>query len=285
MAVAGKHVAITGATSGIGRASALDLARQGAVLTLFYRSAEKGEALQREVEQVGGATPVMVPMDMCDLSSVRTAAQAVLDADVPLDILLNNAGVVNVSRRETADGFEETLAVNHFAPFLLTGLLLPLLQRSAAARIVNVSSDAHKFIRGMRFEDMQAQRNYRVFREYGRSKLANILFTRNLSQRLADTSMTVNCLHPGAVATALGKQNDSLAGKIVPLLLKPFFLSPEQGAATSLYLCCSDEVSQVSGEYFAKCKPVQLKPWALDDAASERLWALSEESVGYQYTV
>lgn len=285
MTAAGKHVAITGCTSGIGRAATLALARQGASLTLFYRNKDKGDHLQREVVEAGGTAPTMVAMDMTDLSSVRAAAQTVADSERPIDVLLNNAGVVNVSRRETVDGFEETLAVNHFAPFLLTGLLLPQLQQASAARVVNVASDAYKFIRNMRFDDMQAERSYRVFREYGRSKLANVLFTRNLAQRLRGTSVTANSLHPGAVATALGKQNDGIAGKIVPLLLQPFFLSPEQGAATSLYLCCSDDVANTSGQYFARSKPVALKGLATDATVADRLWAYTEESVDFTYGV
>jgi NAD(P)-dependent dehydrogenase (short-subunit alcohol dehydrogenase family) len=203
----------------------------------------------------------------------------------PLDVLLNNAGVINVSRMETVDGFEETLAVNHFAPFLLTGLVLPLLRQTPGARIVNVASDAHNFVKGMGFDDMQATRSYKTFREYGRSKLANILFTRRLAGLLHGQDITVNCLHPGAVATSLGTQNDSIIAKIVPYLLKPFFRSPQQGAQTSIYLCSSDEVAAVTGEYFVDSKVRKPKPWARDDAAAERLWRYTEECLGYTFPV
>jgi retinol dehydrogenase-12 len=281
----GKHIAVTGPTAGIGRAASLDFARRGAKLTLFCRSREKAEALQGEIVASGGVTPSIIMMDMTDLGSVRRAGEQFIAENDSLDVLLNNAGVVNTSRKETVDGFEETLAVNHFAPFLLTGLLLPALQRSQGARIVNVSSHAHTFVKGMGYEDMQATRNYRTFREYGRSKLANILFTRSLSRKLERHNITVNCLHPGAVSTSLGTQNGGFFSRNLPRLLKPFFRSPEQGAQTSIYLCCSDEVAQVSGRYFVNSKQKQPKPWACDDAAADRLWAYTEQCLDFNYSL
>jgi retinol dehydrogenase-12 len=224
-------------------------------------------------------------MDMADLSSVRRAGEEFLAGNKTLDVLLNNAGVINTTRKETVDGFEETLAVNHFAPFLLTGLLLPLLQHTPGARIVNVSSNAHAFVKGMGFEDMQATRNYKTFREYGRSKLANILFTRRLAKRLQGQDVTVNSLHPGGVATSLGTQNKGWINKFVPLLLKPFFRTPDQGAQSSIYLCSSPEVAGVSGEYFFNSKRIQPKPWARDDAAADRLWTYTEQCLDYKFPV
>jgi retinol dehydrogenase 12 len=279
----GKHVAITGPTAGIGRSAALELARQGAQLTLFCRSREKGQELQQEIVAAGGLQPAVIVMDMADLSSVRRAAEAFLAANKTLDVLLNNAGVINTSRKVTVDGFEETLAVNHFAPFLLTGMLLPLLLQTPGARIVNVASGAHAFVKSMGFEDLQATGSYKTFREYGRSKLANILFTRSLARRLAGRDITVNCLHPGGVATSLGTQNRGLISKYIPLLLKPFFRSPEQGAQTSIYLCSSPDVAGISGEYFYDCKRIQPKPWARDDAAAERLWTVTEQSINFAF--
>ena len=279
----GKHVAITGPTAGIGRWTALDLARRGAQLTLLCRNCDKAEALHQDIVATGGVAPSIIIMDMADLNSVREAAKEILANGRPLDVLLNNAGIVNTSRRETVDGFEETLAVNHFAPFLLTGLLLPSLRHSPDARIVNVASDAHSFVKSMGFDDMQAQQGYKTFREYGRSKLANILFTRSLARRLQGESITVNCLHPGAVATSLGSQNQGVLSKVLPLLLKPFFRSPQRGAQTSIYLCTSDDVADVSGAYFANCKQAKAKPWARDDDAAERLWEYTEQCVGFQY--
>jgi len=279
----GKHVAITGPTAGIGRVASLEFARRGAKLTLFCRSRDKAEVLQREIVATGGPTPSIILVDMADLGSVQRAGEEFIAGSSSLDVLLNNAGVVNTSRKETVDGFEETLAVNHFAPFLLTGLLLPVLQRTTGARIVNVASNAHAFVKGMGFEDMQATRNYKTFREYGRSKLANILFTRSLARALGGQNVTVNCLHPGAVATSLGTQNGGFFSKNLPRLLKPFFRSPEQGAQTSIFLCCSDEVAGISGQYFVDCKRKTPKPWACDDAAADRLWAYTEQCLDFRY--
>jgi NAD(P)-dependent dehydrogenase (short-subunit alcohol dehydrogenase family) len=281
----GKHVAITGPTAGIGRHTALELAARGAELTLFCRNADKAQSVQQDCAAISGRTPTLILMDMANLTSLRQAADEFLALEKPLDVLLNNAGLVNTSRRQTVDGFEETLAVNHFAPFLLTGLLLPAIQQTPSARIVNVASHAHTFVRDMGFEDMQAERGYKTFREYGRSKLANILFTRSLARRLEGQDITVNCLHPGAVSTSLGHNNPGLLSKALPLLLKPFFRSPEQGAETSIYLCCSDEVAGISGEYFSNCKQAKSKPWARDDAAAEQLWQYSQECTGFRYPV
>lgn len=281
----GKHIAITGPTAGIGRTASLELARRGAQLTLLCRNPQKAAELQQEIISAGGLAPAIIIMDMASLASVREAGEALVTGGKPLDVLLNNAGVINVSRRETIDGFEETLAVNHFAPFLLTGLVLPLLQKTPGARIVNVASDAHSFVKGMGFDDMQATRSYKTFREYGRSKLANILFTRRLAAKLHGQDITVNSLHPGAVATSLGAQNEGVIAKIVPYLLKPFFRSPLQGAQTSIYLCSSDEVSTITGEYFVNSKARKPKAWARDDAEADRLWRYTEECLGYTFPV
>lgn len=279
----GKHIAITGPTAGIGRTASLEFARRGAQLALLCRSQQKAEELREEIVAAGGLTPTIVLMDMADLGSVRLAGEKLAAESGPLDVLLNNAGVINTSRKVTVDGFEQTLAVNHFAPFLLTGLLLPRLLATPGARIVNVSSGAHAFVKGMGFDDMQATKGYKTFREYGRSKLANILFTRRLAQLLRERDVTVNCLHPGAVATSLGTQNGGIISRNLPRLLKPFFRTPEQGAQTSIYLCSSAEVSGVTGEYFIDCKPSKPKPWARDDAAAERLWAYTEQTVNFRY--
>jgi retinol dehydrogenase 12 len=279
----GKHVAITGPTAGIGRSTSLELARRGAQLTLFCRSREKGHALQQEIVSAGGLQPAIIVIDMANLSSVRRAGEEFLAGNKSLNVLLNNAGCINTSRKVAVDGYEGTLAVNHFAPFLLTGLLLPPLLQTPGARIVNVSSNAHAFVKAMGFEDMQATKSYKIFREYGRSKLANILFTRSLAKRLKRQDVTVNCLHPGGVATSLGTQNHGFLSKNLPRLLKPFFRSPEQGAQTSIYLCCSDEVAGISGEYFFNCKRIKPKPWARDDAAADRLWAYTEQCLDFKY--
>jgi retinol dehydrogenase-12 len=281
----GKHVAITGPTAGIGRSASLELAKRGAQLTLFCRSPEKAAQLESEIISAGGLAPAIIIMDMADLASVRRAGEDFIAMGKPLDVLLNNAGIVNTTRKETVDGFEETLAVNHFAPYLLTGIVLPALLKAGEPRIVNVASDAHAFVRSMGFDDMQATKNYKTFREYGRSKLANILFTRSLANRLEGRDITVNCLHPGAVATSLGTQNDGFFTSLLPRLLKPFFRTSEQGAQTSVYLCCSQEVATITGAYFAKCRQLKAKPWAQDDEAADRLWRYTEQCVGFEYPV
>lgn len=285
MDISGKHIAITGATAGIGRSAAIKLASRGAQLTLFCRNFDKGCALADEISAAGGSRPQIITMDMVDLSSVRRAAAEFLKMQKPLDVLLNNAGLISTSRNQTIDGFEETIAVNHYAPFLLTGLVLPAIARANKGRIVNVASDAYSFVKSMGFEDMQAEQSYKTFREYGRSKLANILFTRSLAKRLEKQAITVNCLHPGAVDTSLGDQNKGVVGKFMQRVVKPFFRSPDKGAETSIYLCCSDEVAAVSGQYFSNCKVKSLKPWAVDDNAAEKLWQHSEASVDFIYPV
>ncbi|MBT5134877.1 MAG: SDR family oxidoreductase [Halieaceae bacterium] len=279
-----KHIVITGPTAGIGRAAALSLAGQGAQLTLLCRNLDKGADLSEAIVGAGGLKPHLVQMDMASLDGVRRAATAVLDLGLPIDVLLNNAGLINSHRRETLDGFEETLAVNHFAPFLLTGLLLPAILKAApGARIVNVASGAHSFVKGMGFDDIQLERRYKTFEAYGRSKLANILFTRTLSQRLTGKGVTVNCLHPGAVATDIGKQHGELIAKIIPILLKPFFRGPQKGAETSIYLCANEEVSDQTGGYWTNCKLTKVKPWAEDDAEAHRLWDYTQDTLGYEY--
>jgi len=274
--VKGKHVLVTGATSGVGRAAAHALLARGAALTLLCRDPTRAELVAEEVCNKGGTRPELLIADLGNLDSVRRAAAKFMDSGRPLDILLNNAGLINTTRRETVDGFEETFAVNHLGPFLLTGLLLPRLLQSAQARIVCVASDAHQFCRGMQFEDLQSQQSYKTFNVYGRSKLANILFTRELARRLQG-QVTVNCLHPGAVASNMGKNNAGILGKLLPLLLKPFFRSPQKGAETAVYLCADDEVAAVSGKYFIDCKQTRPKPWAEDDTAAEKLWEISEQ--------
>ncbi|MCX2981209.1 SDR family oxidoreductase [Halieaceae bacterium IMCC14734] len=284
MSVSGKHILITGATAGIGTASAHLLAAAGARLTLLARNKAKAEQVAADVAATsGGPPPQILIADFASLESVREAGAAFAASGEPLDILLNNAGVVCTSRRETIDGFEETFAVNHLAPFLLTGLLLPRLRESATARIVNVSSGAHAFSRDMGFGDLQAEQGFKTFREYGRSKLANILFTRYLSNQLQAEGITVNCLHPGAVRTDLGTQNGGVMSKVLPLLLRPFFKTPEQGAATSVFLCADPSVAKVSGEYYINCKQAKTRPWAQDDEAAARLWQVSEELTGFSY--
>lgn len=278
--LSGRVCIITGATSGIGRATAQGLSRMGAELGIVCRDRARGEALRSELLARPGAAPVrLFEADLGVQAEVREAAGQILDAYPRIHVLLNNAGVVHLEHSLTADGIETVFAVNHLGYFLLTSLLLGRLVESAPARIVNVASHAHKFVSGITFDDIGHQRSYSWTKVYGQSKLANLLFTRELARRLEGTGVTVNALHPGAVATGLGKNNGRLSRLLIGLL-SPFFRTPEKGAATSIHLASSPAVEGLSGRYFASCREVKSSPAARDDAAAERLWQLSEQMTG-----
>lgn len=271
---------ITGASSGIGRATALALAGMGARMVLICRDRGRGEETTAEiVAKTGNSDVWLLLADLSSQAEVRRVAADFLASDRPLHVLINNAGVVNLQRTVTVDGIESTFAVNHLAYFLLTELLLDRLRRSAPARIVNVASDAHKF-GALDFDDLGNERRYRAMRVYGQSKLANILFTNELAQRLEGSGVTANSLHPGAVATGLGKNNGAWARALIALL-RPFFRTPDNGAATSVYLASSPDVEGVSGKYFANCRQHRPSRAAQDPDAARRLWDISERLVGH----
>ena len=230
----------------------------------------------------GSAAVQLVVFDLADLASVRRGAAEILELAPRLDVLVNNAGLIQTLRSETVDGYETTFAVNHLGPFLLTDLLADRLVQSAPARIVNVSSTAHSAARhGMSFDDLQSTRHYRAMRVYGQSKLANILFTLELSRRLSSSGVSANALHPGTVRTGYGADGDARGFLAFGIkIASPFFLSPAKGARTSVYLASSPEVDGVSGEYFVKCKARQPRRWARDPEAAARLWRVSAELVG-----
>ena len=276
----GKTVLITGATGGIGLAAAVAMARQGAHLVLVGRNQTRGlDAISEIRRRAGSDRAEFLRADFSSLAEVRRLALVLVAEDRPLHVLVNNAGTMNTSRKLTIDGFEEMFAVNHLAHFLLTHLLLPRLQACAPARIVHVASNAHSFCKGMRWHDLSHEREFSAFPAYGHSKLANILFSNELARRLRGTGVTSNALHPGAVATGIGS-NNGIAGRVVPLLLKPFFRSPARGAATTIYLASAAEVDGVTGKYFYDSQPVDPKPWALDTNAAGRLWVTSERLLG-----
>ncbi len=274
----GKTALVTGASSGIGKVTASALATMGATVYLVCRNRAKGGQVQQEIKELAGHDRVfLIVADLAEQAQVRRAAQEFLNTGEPLHILHNNAGITNTARRETVDGIEETFAVNHLAYFLLTNLLLDRLKESAPARIVNVASDAHYFVRGMQFDDLEYENQYKTFKVYGQSKLANLLFALALAPKLVGTDVTVNSVHPGVVTTGLGMQNGGFLSKIVPVIGGLLFRSPEKGAESSIYVCTSPALNDVSGKYYANCRQKTPKPWARDVEAAEKLWKISEQ--------
>ena len=277
----GRTCMITGATNGIGLAAAHALARAGAGLVLVARNRERGEATVDEITRRSGNPDVgLLLADLSSQTQIRRLADEFLAAGRPLHVLLNNAGVVNLRREETAEGLETTFAVNHLAYFLLSELLLERLNESAPARIVNVASDAHAQAGGrLDFDDLQSTRKYSLMGTYGKSKLANILFTRELSRRQQGSGVTANCMHPGFVGSNFARNNGAIAS-LVMTLLKPFARSPEKGAETAVYLCSSPEVESLSGEYFVDCAVAQPKDFARNDDDARTLWEQSARLCG-----
>jgi NAD(P)-dependent dehydrogenase (short-subunit alcohol dehydrogenase family) len=268
---------VTGATSGIGTETALGLAREGARVLIVGRDAARGKATQESIASRSGNDRVeLLLADLSSLAQIRELAREVKSRCDALHVLVNNAGVVHMRRQLTEDGLEATFAVNHLAYFALTLQLLDLLRASAPARIVNVASDAHRF-GTLDWDDLQSERRYgglplvSAMRVYGSSKLLNILFTRELARRLSHSGVTANCVHPGAVSTRLGTNNGS-AGRIVTGLIRPFMLSPAEGAETSIHLATSPELAEVSGRYFARKREASCSRLARDDDAARRLW-------------
>ncbi|XP_063298198.1 retinol dehydrogenase 14 [Pelobates fuscus] len=277
----GKTVIITGANSGIGRATAAELVREQARVILACRDRGRAEEAARELWLEGPGEVVIKELDLSSLRSVRRFCQEVVKEEPHLDVLINNAGIFQCPYMKTEDGFEMQFGVNHLGHFLLTHLLLSLLKSSAPSRIVVVSSKLYKYGE-INFDDLNSEKSYSKSFGYSRSKLANILFTRELSRRLEGTGVTVNALHPGIVRTNLGRYIN------IPILMKPlfsvvswaFFKSPEEGAQTSIYLATSPEVEGVSGKYFGDCKEEELLPKAMDDLVARKLWDISEIMVG-----
>jgi NAD(P)-dependent dehydrogenase (short-subunit alcohol dehydrogenase family) len=278
-----KNILITGATSGIGRSTVLALSSMGASVTFIARNKDKAEILLKELNKKSQNKAAYILADLSSQKEVKSAAKEYLKMNRPLDILINNAGLINLKRRETIDGFEETFAVNHLAYFSLTNLLIDKLKESESARIINISSGAHQFVKRMNFDDIQSEKNYKPFKVYSYSKLANILFTRKLSEILKDDNITVNCLHPGVVATGFASQNDSKFQKFLFKLSKPFMRSSNKGAETSIYLSSSDDVSDVSGKYFYNSKVSKISSGASNEEDTERLWRISMELPGLDY--
>jgi NAD(P)-dependent dehydrogenase (short-subunit alcohol dehydrogenase family) len=273
----GRVCIVTGASSGIGRATAAALAGMGARVALVGRDRRRSEVAVAEI-----AAGERVDLFLADLSSqaeIRRLAAELLARYPAIHVLVNNAGVVNLHHSTTVDGIETVFAVNHLAYFLLTHLLLDRLKASAPARIVNVASEAHKFAHTIQFDDLGHERRYRWSRVYGQSKLANILYTYELARRLQGTRVTANCVHPGAVGTRLGQNNGRIA-TLLTRLLRPFFRTPAQGAATSIHVASSPALEGVTGRYFYNCREGRSSPTAQDPALARRLWEVSERMTG-----
>jgi retinol dehydrogenase-14 len=271
----GKVVLITGGTSGIGRAAATALAAMGAEVAVTGRSRQRGEAAVEEIRDTSGNERVSLMLaDLAVQTEVRGLAEEFRERYDRLDVLVNNAGIIQSKRTETPDGLELTLAVNHLAPFLLTNLLLDLLKESAPSRIITVSSEARRGAQ-IDFEDLQSERRYRAFKVYGMTKLANILFTYELAERLEGTGVVANCLHPGGVNTNFGANNRSL-GTLLFRAFKPFMRTPEQGADTIVYLAISPEAGKMTGRYLTDRKVVASFNEPHDEATQKRLWEVSE---------
>ena len=275
----GKVVVITGATSGIGWVAAEKLARMGARLVLIARDRARGEATLVKLREAGpGEAHSVHYADLSTIAEMKRVAGEIAAAEPRVDVLINNAGALFSSRQVTADGIEMTFATNHMSYFVVTLGLAERLRSTPGARVVNTSSHAHKG-RRLDFDDLQSAKDYRGFPVYGKSKLCNILFTRELAKRWADTGVTVNALHPGFVSTRFGDQSGGFFQRGIQVV-KLFAISPEKGAETIIYLATSDEVTKVSGKYFYKCRAVNPTREAQDEASARRLWEESERLAG-----
>jgi len=267
-------VLLTGATRGIGQAAAVELAREGAELALVGRDAERVQAVAREARAAGGGAPVHEHVaDLALMAEVRVLAEEVRERYAQIDVLANNAGALFASRKETAEGFEQTFALNHLAPFLLTNLLL---DRLAGGRVVTTASDAHKAGR-LDLDDLQSQKSYAAMRVYGTAKLCNILFTRELARRAPQ--LHANCFHPGVVRTGFGK-NEGGIWKLMTTVAGPFFRSPERGARSLVWLSLSEQAGALTGEYVQDEKVLQPSGQARDEILAEGLWEHSARLVG-----
>ncbi|MBA2516296.1 MAG: SDR family oxidoreductase [Solirubrobacterales bacterium] len=278
--MAGRVCVVTGASSGIGYESALGLASKGASVVLVCRNSERGEAacdrLRAETPQA--PEPGLVLADLSEQAQVRTAAAEIADRYEALHVLVNNAGAINARRTTTTDGIETTFALNHLAPFLLTRMLGQRLRAGAPARVVTVSSDAHRSGH-LEFDDLSGARKYGMWSAYAQSKLANVLFTTELARRTAGTGVTATCLHPGFVRSRFARNNGPL-GALAMTVASPFAISVKRGARTSVHLASAAEVEGESGGYYSAELAANPSLEARDSDVAARLWAVSSELTG-----
>jgi len=274
--IEGKTVVVTGASSGIGKMAALELARRGARLVLLCRNPQKASEVANEAKSIGRYEPGVVIADMASLAEIRRAADEIKQTHERIDVLINNAGAFHSARTATLDGYETTFAVNHLGYFLLTDLLLDRLKKSAPARIVNVASHAHR--RGtIKFDDLQRTK-WNGGDAYAQSKLANILFSNELAHRLEGSGVTSNALHPGVVATRFAAGTGGPVGLFFKVF-RPLLRSESDGAKTTVHLACGPELPIASGGYYADERPSKQSKEAGDAAIAKRLWEVSEKLV------
>lgn len=268
----GKRVVITGPTKGIGRVTAVELAKKGAEMILVARDEARAKELANEI----GGAEIFIG-DLSSIAEVKRVGDEIAKKYDRIDVLINNAGAINMTREKTVDGYERTFATNHLAYFVLTDKLLPSLKNAPSARIVNVASEAHR--RGsIDFDDLQFEKRWSGMNAYFASKLANILFTAELARRLEGTKVSANSLHPGAVASGFMANNSGIIA-LGWKAISPFLLSSEKGARTTIFLASDPSVEGVTGKYFEKCKERKPSRKARDMAVAHRLWELSEDLV------
>jgi len=277
----GKTVVITGANTGIGKICALELSKRGAKVVMLCRSTERGEAAAEEIRKATEGEVILHKLDLASLASVRECAEQLGNSLDKIDILLNNAGVMTCPELRTQEGFEMQIGTNHFGHFLLTNLLMPLMKRAApGARIVNVSSLAHESGE-MYFDDINFEKTpYDPIKAYGQSKLANVLFTKELARKGEGSGVTAYSLHPGVIKTELGRHIKDTYGTLaywILLMMGPLLKTPEAGAQTSLYCCLEESIADHNGRYYSDCREKTPSPAARSEENAKKLWEISEK--------
>nr|MDO8085343.1 SDR family oxidoreductase [Candidatus Sigynarchaeum springense] len=282
----GKVCLVTGATSGIGKETAFGLARAGGTVVLVARNQEKGAAVVRSIkEKTGNANISLLIADLSRQADIRNLASTFQQNYDKLHVLINNAGIILFQRVETVDGLEMIFAVNYLSQFLLSNLLVDVMKRSAPARIINMSSNAQGWL-GTRLDldDLQGERHFSGFLAYAGSKLAIICFTYELARRLEGTGVTVNALHPGLVKTNFGRSDQGKAAGFIGFIAAMFGTSPEKGARTTMYLATSPDVAGITGKYWKNCKQIRSAPISYDTGIARKLWNISEQLTGSQFS-